>query len=125
MDSLAGQLAGCSRAGEVTAHSAADPADAASSKIDVDQRPGRKRPMRTEKEKMQAGELYDALDPELAQARDRARDLCRDLNATREKDQEPRRRLVTALFGKGGETVWLQPPFFCDYGWNILLGERV
>lgn len=29
------------------------------------------------------------------------------------------------LFGAGGESVWLQPPFFCDYGTNIELGERV
>ena len=40
--------------------------------------------MRTEKEKMLAGELYDPLDPELVRARERARDLCQDLNATRE-----------------------------------------
>lgn len=81
--------------------------------------------MRSEKEKMQAGELYDALDPELVRARDRARDMCLELNASREKDQAARRRIVTALFGRGGETVWMQPPFFCDYGWNIVLGERV
>ena len=29
------------------------------------------------------------------------------------------------LFGAGGESVWMQPPFYCDYGSNILLGERV
>src|SRR5262245_51750277 len=81
--------------------------------------------MRTEKEKMLAGELYDPLAPELVQARERARDLCQDLNATRERDQEARRRILTALFGRGGELVWMQPPFFCDYGSNILLGERV
>ena len=81
--------------------------------------------MRSEKEKMLAGELYDPLDPELVQARERARDLCQDLNATRDKDQEARRRIVRELFGKGGESVWMQPPFFCDYGSNILLGERV
>jgi maltose O-acetyltransferase len=81
--------------------------------------------MRTEKEKMLAGELYDPLDLELVQARDRARDLCQELNVTRERDQEARRRILTELFGKGGESVWMQPPFFCDYGSNILLGERV
>lgn len=81
--------------------------------------------MRTEHEKMLAGEFYDPLDPELVQARGRARDLCQELNAARENDVETRRRLVTELFGKGGETVWMQPPFFCDYGSNILLGERV
>jgi maltose O-acetyltransferase len=79
----------------------------------------------TEKEKMLAGELYDPLDPALVQARDRARDLCQDLNATREKDQDARRRILVELFGKGGESVWMQPPFFCDYGTNIMLGERV
>ena len=81
--------------------------------------------MRTEKEKMLAGELYDPLDPELVRARDRARDLCQDLNATRERDQEARRSILKLLFGRGGESVWMQPPFFCDYGSNILLGERV
>jgi maltose O-acetyltransferase len=81
--------------------------------------------MRSEKEKMLAGELYDPLDGELVQARERARDLCQNLNATREKDQQTRRRILIELFGKGGESVWMQPPFFCDYGSNILLGERV
>ena len=81
--------------------------------------------MRSEMDKMLAGELYDPMDPELVWARDRARDLCQDLNATREAQQQERRRIVRELFGSGGETVWMQPPFFCDYGTNILLGERV
>jgi maltose O-acetyltransferase len=81
--------------------------------------------MQTEREKMLAGELYDPLDPELVCARERARDLCQDLNATRERDQEARRRILKELFGGGGESVWMQPPFFCDYGSNILLGHRV
>ena len=81
--------------------------------------------MRTERDKMLAGELYDPFDPELAEARIKARDLCQALNATREAEQDERRRLLTALFGAGGEEVWLQPPFFCDYGANILLGKRV
>lgn len=81
--------------------------------------------MRCEKEKMLAGELYDPLDAELVRARDRARDLCQDLNATRERDQEARRRILKELFGKGGESVWMQPPFYCDYGSNISLGQRV
>jgi maltose O-acetyltransferase len=81
--------------------------------------------MPTEWEKMLAGELYDPLDPELVRARDRARDLCQDLNATRERDQVARRTILKAMFGRGGESVWMQPPFFCDYGSNIRLGERV
>ena len=74
---------------------------------------------------MLAGELYDPLDGELVAARQRARDLCLDLNATREAQQEERRRILRQLFGAGGESVWMQPPFFCDYGLNIELGERV
>jgi maltose O-acetyltransferase len=81
--------------------------------------------MRSEREKMLAGELYDPLDAELVAARERARDMCQALNATRESQQEERRRIVQALFGAGGDSVWLQPPFFCDYGTNIALGERV
>ncbi len=81
--------------------------------------------MRSELEKMLAGELYDPLDPALVRARDRARDLCQDLNATREGDREARRRILTDLFGAGGASVWMQPPFYCDYGSNIFLGERV
>ena len=81
--------------------------------------------MLSERDKMLAGQLYDPLDPELVGARERARDLCQALNATREADQDLRRRLLTELFGAGGDSVWMQPPFFCDYGTNILLGERV
>lgn len=81
--------------------------------------------MPTEKEKMLAGELYDPLDAELIEARIRARDLCQELNATRESEQDVRRRILSELFASGGERVWMQPPFFCDYGSNIFLGERV
>ena len=81
--------------------------------------------MLTERQKMLAGELYDPMDPELVAARVRARDLCQVLNATRESDQDERRRTLEALFGAGGDSVWMQPPFYCDYGSNIELGERV
>src|SRR5262245_55223935 len=81
--------------------------------------------MLSEKEKMLAGELYDPLDAELVHARERARDLCWDLNGTRDPDQESRRSIFRKLFGQGGVSVWMQPPFFCDYGSHILLGERV
>src|SRR5688572_4783016 len=81
--------------------------------------------MPTEREKMLAGELYDPLDPDLVTARNRARDLCQDLNATREADQEMRRSILKQLFAAGGDSVWMQPPFFCDYGSNIYLGHRV
>jgi maltose O-acetyltransferase len=81
--------------------------------------------MTSEHDKMLAGQLYDPMDAELVSARARARDLCQALNRTREAQQEERRRLLRDLFGKGGDSVWMQPPFFCDYGANIELGERV
>jgi maltose O-acetyltransferase len=79
--------------------------------------------MRTEWDRMLAGELYDATDPDLVRARGRARDLCWDLNATREAQQQERRAILQQLFGRGGDDVRLQPPFFCDYGANIFLGK--
>jgi maltose O-acetyltransferase len=81
--------------------------------------------MQSERDKMLAGQLYDPMDRELVAGRDRARDLCQALNATREAQQDERRRILKGLFGAGGESVWMQPPFFCDYGSNIYLGERV
>jgi maltose O-acetyltransferase len=85
----------------------------------------RKAAMMSERQKMLAGELYDPMDAELVAARERARDLCHALNASRERDAEERRRILRELFGSGGDSVWMQPPFFCDYGSNIELGERV
>ena len=81
--------------------------------------------MRSEREKMLAGEPYDPHDLDLVTARNRARNLCQDLNATREEDEAERRRILVELFGAGGDSVWMQPPFYCDYGSNIFLGERV
>jgi maltose O-acetyltransferase len=75
-------------------------------------------------EKMLAGEPYDPLDPELCVQRQRARDLCRALNLTREDEKAERSRIIASLLRKETD-VWIQPPFFCDYGWNIVLGEKV
>jgi maltose O-acetyltransferase len=81
--------------------------------------------MTTERHKMLAGQMYNPLDPDLVAARERARDLCHMLNDTRESQQEDRRRILRDLFGAGGDTVWMQPPFYCDYGSNVYLGTRV
>ena len=89
--------------------------------------------MPTEWEKMIAGEFYHALDPELSALRRRARDLTRELNASSdaegegegEGEGERRERLLRALIPHAGEGLWIEPPFFCDYGRNITMGERV
>jgi maltose O-acetyltransferase len=78
-----------------------------------------------ERDKMRAGELYDPSDPGLVAAHRRARELCRALNATGEDQAEERRRITRELFGAGGEGVRIEPPFFCDYGDNIFLGDSV
>ena len=80
--------------------------------------------MKTEKEKMLAGELYDPQDPHLSRERLRCRDLCRQYNDTREDQKEQRRHLLSELFGMETD-VWVEPPFYCDYGTNIKLGQRV
>jgi maltose O-acetyltransferase len=80
--------------------------------------------MKSEREKMLAGEPYDPLDPQLCLERDRCRDLCARLNATGEHQKDERQRLLSELFGKPSD-AWVQPPFFCDYGTNIVLGTKV
>ena len=79
----------------------------------------------TERERMLAGELYDPLDAELVAARRRARNLIKNLNDSRDADAELRAAIIQELFGSTGEGTWIEPPFFCDYGSNITLGDKV
>lgn len=81
--------------------------------------------MRTEKEKMLAGELYNALDAELSEERLRARMLLKELNNSEEGEKEKRKRLLSELLPNSGVNLWLQPPFFCDYGTNLFIGDNV
>jgi maltose O-acetyltransferase len=79
----------------------------------------------TEKEKMLAGELYNALDQQLSEERLRTRLLIKELNDSREDEVEERTRILKELIPNAGPDLWLQPPFYCDYGTNMLVGERV
>src|SRR5215218_9784941 len=81
--------------------------------------------MKTEKEKMLAGELYDALDVQLAEERLKARLLIKELNDSREDQAAERSRILNELIPNAGEGLWLQPPFYCDYGSNIKVGAKV
>lgn len=81
--------------------------------------------MKTEREKMLAGELYYDLDPELSALRRQARLLCRDLNISRDDEVEKRTSLLKQLFGIEDNLPRLEPPFYCDYGVNIHMGKRV
>lgn len=81
--------------------------------------------MKTEKQKMLAGELYSALDPELSAGRRRARNLIKEINESHDEDQERRAAIINELFGSVGKGTWIEPPFYCDYGSNITLGDYV
>lgn len=81
--------------------------------------------MKSEKEKMLAGELYDPLDPQLVEERMKTRLLIQELNNTREDQVEKRTRLLNKLIPNAGAGLWMQPPFYCDYGSNIVMGEKV
>ncbi len=74
---------------------------------------------------MLAGEPYDPMAPILVAARARARGLTAALNATSEAQEADRRRILLELLREGGDSARIQPPFYCDYGTNIELGERV
>ena len=75
---------------------------------------------------MLAGELYDPLDPELVRCpRPGEGPVPGPQRHPRGRAGGAAAHLWKELFGTGGDTVWMQPPFYCDYGSNILLGERV
>lgn len=73
---------------------------------------------------MLAGELYLAADLELSEMRRRARRLTRLINATTEDEEEVRRDLFRDLLGSCGEKFEIEPPFRCDYGCFISIGEN-
>jgi maltose O-acetyltransferase len=81
--------------------------------------------MKTEKEKMLSGELYKPLDIELSNERLATRNLTKKLNETSEDQIEERNRLLAELIPHAGADLWIQPPFYCDYGSNIRLGDQV
>lgn len=78
---------------------------------------------KTEKQKMLTGELYLAVDPELATQSKRACRLLRRFNNTTEEEPELRFQILKELFGKVGEKIQILPPFHCDYGSNIYAGN--
>lgn len=79
----------------------------------------------SELEKMLAGDLYDPNEPDLTQARWHARALTKALNASDEEQVEERARMLAELLGSAGDGAVIQPPFYCDYGFNIHLGKSV
>lgn len=81
--------------------------------------------MTTEKEKMLTGKIYDAnYDPELVAARANAKELCFDFNNARPKEISKRQDIIRQLLGKTGKQFEIAGPFWCDYGFNIEIGEH-
>ncbi len=74
---------------------------------------------------MLAGELYNALDPRLSEERVKARMLLQQLNNSREDQLIEREKILKELIPSSGADLWIQPPFYCDYGTNIRLGDKV
>ena len=81
--------------------------------------------MRSEKQKMLAGEAYRPGDPELKADAQRAREWMVRYNATLAASPAERRVLLRELFAHVGEGAVVRPPFHCDYGQHISLGENV
>ncbi|WP_336029923.1 sugar O-acetyltransferase [Geodermatophilus sp. FMUSA9-8] len=79
---------------------------------------------RTMRERMLAGELYIADDPELAEASAAAQDLAAAYNATTARQRPLRRRLLEQLLGAVGEDTEIRPPLHVDYGTSIRVGAR-
>jgi maltose O-acetyltransferase len=80
--------------------------------------------MATEREKMLAGELYNASDAELREARLRARRLTRAYNETTEIEGRERTAILKELLGGVAGAIGIEPPFYCDYGSNIYVGDN-
>ena len=74
---------------------------------------------------MMSGALYNAGDPELAEARRRAKELCQRFNQVSVSSPGEGVRLLRNLLGQMGETVSINPMFWCDYGVNIRMGSHV
>lgn len=79
----------------------------------------------TEKEKCSLGMLYDAnYDKELIEERRGCKDICHEYNLVKPSDLERRREMLRKLLGKTGKEFLIEQPFYCDYGYNIEIGEN-
>lgn len=81
--------------------------------------------MQSEKEKMIAGEFYNPTDKELTEDRRQARILLGKYNTSHPDDTVNRRDLLKGLINSSSTKLYIEPPFYCDYGYNIQLGENV
>lgn len=79
----------------------------------------------TEREKMERGLLYDAnFDKELLEVRTRCKDLCFFYNQLKPSLVSEQQKTIRQIFGKTGSRFYITSPFWCDYGYNIEIGEN-
>lgn len=78
----------------------------------------------TEREKMLAGELYDACDAELLEDLNRVKVLCQQYNNLLPTDFASRNKMLREMLGQADEDTFINQPFYCDYGKHIRLGKR-
>ena len=81
--------------------------------------------MKTEKEKMISGEQYLAGDPILVKERRKAKNLLHRLNVIEYRITKKAREIIQELIPNAGTNLYIEPPFFCDYGYNIICGDNV
>ena len=79
--------------------------------------------MKSEKEKMLAGQLYNAGDIELVRDRKKAKKLCNKFNNLGVEENLKREKVLKKLF-QTEKSCYIEPNFFCDYGYNINPGEN-
>ena len=77
----------------------------------------------SEKQKMLSQQWFNPRDPELTAARVRAKKLCRELNQCTPEAFKAAQQIAKQLFAKV-QGCYLEPDFYCDYGFNIELGAR-
>ncbi len=80
--------------------------------------------MNSEKEKMLSGKLYKAFGDELFGERQYAKDQIYLFNSSAPSELEKRNEIIRRIFGKTREKFFIEPPFRCDYGYNIEIGEN-
>lgn len=78
----------------------------------------------SEKEKMLSGQIYNAADEELIKERERCKCLCHQYNSLSPELVDERKNLIMQILGKTGESFLIEQNFWCDYGYNIEIGEN-
>jgi maltose O-acetyltransferase len=79
---------------------------------------------RSQRERMLAGDPYNADDPILAEESRRAAELTKEYNESSPSDAAARKRILLDLLGSLGEDTEIRPPFYCDYGYHTYIGAR-